>query len=102
MIPTRETITVESPAEYDDWGRPLEPTTKQYSCRVDYKTEIVKNDNGEDVVSRATILIKGFAPVKLEDTLKWVDAYGEHVTKPISVSPLKDLGSNVILTKVVV
>jgi hypothetical protein len=102
MIPTKDEVTVERAGTLDDWGRPTGTTIETFACRVDYRTEIVKNANGEDTVSKAIILIKGVALVTSEDTVKWSDAYGEHEAQPISVSPLKDLSSKVLFTKVVV
>jgi hypothetical protein len=102
MIPTNESVFVERAGELDDWGRPTTPTLTEYKARIDYRTEIVKTDNGEDAVSKAQILFKGVVLVTVDDTVKWVDQYGEHEAKPLSVSPLKDLSSKVIFTKVVV
>jgi hypothetical protein len=102
LIPLKETVIVEKAGSLDDWGRPTGVTTETFACRIDYQTEIVKNDKGEDVVSKATILIDGFAPVKTSDTVKWSDSYGDHEAKPLSVSPLKDLLSKVLFTRVVV
>ncbi|UKL30008.1 hypothetical protein [Bacillus phage PK2] len=102
MIPTNDTVTVERAGTLDDWGRPTGATTENFQCRVDYRTEIVKTTNGEDAVSKAIILIKGVAQVTSEDTVKWSDEYGDHEAQPLSVSPLKDLSSKVLFTKVVV
>jgi hypothetical protein len=102
MIPTKDVVTVEQAGTLDDWGRPTNPTSKQFNCRIDYRSEEVKLDNGVVVLSKAIILIKGVALVSINDTLKWSDQYGEHEAKPLSVSPLKDLSSKVLFTKVVV
>jgi hypothetical protein len=102
MIPTKDTVTVVRAGELDDWGRPTGATTEQFSCRVDYRTEIVKDSNGEDAVAKATILIKGVAIVTSNDTVKWSDVYGDHEAQPLSISPLKDLSNKVLFTKVVV
>jgi hypothetical protein len=102
MIPTKDVVIVERAGELDDWGRPTGNTTEQFSCRIDYRTEIVKDSNGKDVVSKAIILIKGVAQVSNEDSVKWSDEFGEHEAQPLSVSPLKDLSSKVLFTKVVV
>jgi hypothetical protein len=102
MIPTKDTVTVVRAGELDDWGRPTGETTEQHSCRIDYRTQIVKDKNGEDAVSKAVILIKGVALVSTNDTVQWSDAYGEHEAQPLSVSPLKDLSNKVVFTKVVV
>lgn len=101
MIPTRDRITVKQTDGLDDWGRPIAGASVSYPCRIDYRNEITKDDNGEEVLSKVQILIKGFAPVSTEDTVSWVDGYGTHEVNPISVSPIKDITSKVIFTKVV-
>lgn len=102
MIPVKDTLIVEPAGTLDDWGRPSGSAPAQYKCRIDYRTEIVKTDKGEDAVSKAVILIKGVALVTTNDTVKWSDEYGDHEAKPISVSPINDISSKVIFTKVVV
>lgn len=102
MIPTNEKIRVVSSDGVDDWGRPIDPVTTEYKCRIDYQNDVVKSDSGEDVVSKATILIKGVALVTTADTIEWTDAYGEHSAQPVTVNPIKDLSHKVIFTKVVI
>lgn len=102
LIPMNDRVTVVTPGEFDDWGRPGEGTRTEYACRLDYQTEVVKADNGNDELAKATILLDGFVPVTTDDTLEWVDDYGEHTARPLSVSPIKDLSSKVLMTKVVV
>ncbi|MGG3561655.1 hypothetical protein ABES03_08625 [Neobacillus rhizosphaerae] len=102
MISLKDTVTVEKAGGLDDWGRPTGTATETFKCRIDYRTEVVKTDNGEDAVSKCVILIKGVALVTTNDTVKWSDAYGDHEAKPLSVSPLKDFSSKVLFTKVVV
>jgi hypothetical protein len=102
LIPLKDTVTVEKTGGRDDWGRPTGVTTKNYACRIDNRIEIVKNQDGQDVVSKAEILIDGVANVTVNDVVKWSDPYGTYEAKPISVSPLKDLSSKVLFTRVVV
>lgn len=102
MIPTTETVTVQQVGSLDDWGRPVEGSVETFKCRIDYRTQVVKADNGEDAIAKATILIKGVANVTTNDTVSWTDQFGTHKAKPISVSPVKDLSSKVLFTKVVV
>jgi hypothetical protein len=102
MIPVKDDITIISVGVLDDWGRPSEPTTQTVKGRVDYRNEIVKDNNGQDTLSKATILLKGVVIMSVEDTVQWSDVYGIHEEKPISVSPIKDLSNKVIFTKVVI
>lgn len=102
LIPLNDTVTVTKADVLDDWGRPSGTTQLTFKCRVDYQNTVVKNQNGEDVVSKAIILIDGVANVSTDDTISWSDDYGDHEEKPLSVSPLKDFSSKVLFTKVVV
>ncbi|MEH7116906.1 hypothetical protein V7128_05690 [Neobacillus vireti] len=102
MIPVNDTVTIEKAGGLDDWGRPTGVFTETFKCRIDYQTQVIKAENGEDAISKAAILIKGVALVTTNDTVKWSDDYGNHEAKPLSVSPLKDLSSKVLFTKVVV
>lgn len=101
MIPTKDIVTVVPRGTMDDWGRPVEGTPVDYKCRIDYSTEEVKLSNGEVVMSRVIILIKGFADVSTNDLVRWSDQFGNHEVQPISVTPIKDISSKLIFTKVV-
>lgn len=101
MIPTKDIIFVQKNGELDDWGRPTPGEVLEFPCRIDYQTQVVQDDNGEEVVSKVQILVKGFANITTDDNISWVDEYGEHDVNPISVSPIKDLGSKILFTKVV-
>ena len=102
MIPVKDTLIVEKAGTLDDWGRPTGSTTETFKARIDYIDKVVKDMNGKDVLSTATILIKGVALVSTNDKVKWSDAYGEHEAYPISVSPIKDLANKILFTKVVI
>lgn len=102
MIPTKETITVIKSGTLDDWGRPTGTTQVTYKCRIDYKNQVITNSHGDEKVARATILIKGIADVAIEDTLTWTDSFGVQKATPLSVTPVKDILSKVIFTKVMI
>lgn len=102
MIPTRQPLFVEKSGTLDDWGRPTGNIITEHLARIDYQTNVVKNENGEDVVSKATILIKGFANVNTKDTIRWTDEFGEKSERPISVNPIYDINAILIFTKVVI
>lgn len=102
MIPTKDTLLVTRAGELDDWGRPTGVVTDTYKCRIDYNNQIVMTTDGKEVVSKAVILIKGEAVISNEDSVSWVDAFGTHEAKPLTVGLLKDVSNKVIFTKVVV
>jgi len=102
VIPLKESIIIVKVGKLDDWGRPTKLTELIVRGRVDYQSKRVMNDQGVETISKAVILLKGIVDVSTSDSIKWVDVYGEHIAKPISVSPLKDLSSKIVFTKVVI
>lgn len=102
MIPMKDELTIVTSGVLDDWGRPTGSLTRVIKGRIDYRNEVVTSDNGEDVVSKAIILMKGMVVLTVNDLVQWIDDYGEHEESPISVSPIKDPSGKVVLTKVVV
>lgn len=102
MIPTKDEITIVMAGTLDDWARPTGTTEHIVKCRIDYISKLVKDAHGNEVISKAVILIKGAVLVTVKDTIRWVDVFGEHIEKPISVSPIKDLSGKVLFTKVVI
>lgn len=101
MIPLKDEVTVVS-RTLDDWGRPVNGQPQTFKCRIDYTNEEIKTPNGETVVSRVVILIKGFANVTTSDSVSWEDELGTHTVEPVSVSLIKDLSSKILFTKVVI
>lgn len=102
MIPLRQTVTVRKPAGLDAWGEPLLGQEQAYRCRIDSTSEVVVTRDGKEVVSRATILIKGVADVGYDDQLEWSDELGHQVERPVNISVLRDFGGKPLFTKVVV
>jgi hypothetical protein len=103
MIPLNDTLTIKRATGFDDWGKPIGEVEIVVKCRIDYSTQIVKDKNGADVVSKANILIDAFVEVQYEDTLEWTDPNG-HINSEsaVSIGYIKDFSSKVLFTKVVV
>lgn len=102
MIPMRDSITIVRAGEFDDWGRPTNPTTRVLKCRLDYTQQRFTDSKGEERVSKAIVYFKGLADVIPTDTLEWTDELGQfHSVKPSIVSPLKDF-TKIVMTKVVI
>ena len=103
MIGLYDKATIIKAAALDDWGEPISGTELTYPCRISDKTEKVSNANGEEVVGKGSILFKGFVDVKYSDKVKFSKPDGtEAVEDPVNVSYKKDLGGNILFTKVVI
>jgi len=63
-------ITIIKSAGVDKWGEPLTPEEIETKARIDYKTRLVRNFAGEQVVSSATILLKN-RELSHEDKIKF-------------------------------
>lgn len=48
-------ITIQR-VSYDTWGSPT-PADTAYKCRFEYKTKLVRNQAGEQVVSNANVML---------------------------------------------
>jgi hypothetical protein len=103
MIPLKQTVYIVKSGQEDDWGIPQPGAEIPVKGRVDYQIKKVTASDGQEVISSATILLKGAQDVSLSDTIKWTDALGHtYERKPIQVNPLADLSSKVLFTQVIV
>lgn len=103
MIPLKQIVYIVKAGQADDWGVIQPGQEIQTKGRVDYQVKQVKASDGTDVVSSATILLKGAQDISLDDSVKWIDALGHtYQRKPIQVNPLTDLSGKVLFTQVIV
>lgn len=76
----------------DPWGEEVPREETSSACRIDYKSKLVRNKNGEEVISTVHIRFPGFKEVQYTDELMWTDLAGKIQTaKPISILTVKDL-----------
>lgn len=103
MIPLKQTVTVKKSGALDEWGLPTQDESVVYKCRIDDSSELVRDKDGNEVVGRATILIKGVANITYDDVLEWIDDFGNtRLEKPLNILVIKDLSGKPLFTKVVV
>lgn len=101
MIPLPDTVTVIRAGTLDKWGEASEAGRETYRGRVDPKVETVTDQTGREVVTKATILLRGAVQVGAGDLIEWTDAVGVlHTEKPVSVAILRDLGGKPLFTQV--
>jgi len=103
LIPVKDTVVIVRSKGYDRWGEPLGTEEIELKCRIDYQFQIVKNNQGEDVVAKATILFDKVADINYSDSITFTDEFGvKHSETPISIAPIKDIGGKTVMTRVVV
>lgn len=104
MIPLNDTIRVFKGEKMDSWGV-VTPSTESVDlrCLVSYSTtlEELKTLDGETVVIKATITLKGKSDLSFGDKLVISDTDGV-LLKVLQVIPIKDLSGKQLFTKVVV
>jgi hypothetical protein len=102
MIPTPHKIELLKAGELDAWGDPTISETIQLDGNLRTETKVVKDANGEDVLSSYTILFVGFVDVTLNDKIRFTEPNGQVVEKaPIQLKFMRDLDGSVGFTKVV-
>ncbi len=101
LIPLKNTVTIRSGGSVDAWGNPTYDSESTHKCRIDEKTELVRNQNGSEVVSNIQILIEKTVSVSYDDEISFKLADGKKVDdKPIAIGRLKDISGNVLFTAV--
>lgn len=88
----------------DPWGGGGgEPTTKEYRCRIDYSSRIVKDQNGNEVVSNVHIRFPGIVSIDYADELIWndlADKEKERRARPISYKVARNTDYRPLMTVV--
>ena len=103
LIPMNQTVKIQQDGGLDDWGQPMPGRAKTYSCRVDQTSELVRNRDGNEVVSKATIMLDGIVKVAYADTIEFTDETGnQYSSKPVNISILRDFAGKPLITKVVI
>lgn len=103
MIPTNAIVTIhKSGGELDEWGKPIEGITQEVKARINYKSEVVVNQEGKEVVGKGSLYIKDFTEIGYTDKISFVDPSGNTVVEsPISIQYKADLSGKVLITKAV-
>lgn len=103
MIPTNDKVTIKRATGLDSWGEPVAGQSIEYNCRYSSKSEVVTNQEGEEITTNASFLIKGLASVDYDDVVYFVKPDGNIIEKqPEKINFLRDLSGKVKFTKVVV
>lgn len=101
IIPLKQQITVTPIDTIDEWGQPTGGTPYTLKCRVSEGAKLVRDDNGNEVVSMAQIYIDKLASVSLTDTITYTDENAvTREYRPISIEVKRSLGGKPLLTVV--
>ena len=102
MIPLKDKVTIIHSAGFDDWGDVIVGTSISHPCRLSTVTEKVINQNGDEAVTKGSVLMKGYVEVQYGDVLSFTEQNGVTVAteNPVSIQYKKDLVSVVMFTKV--
>ena len=58
MIPVPDTITITKATKLDNWGQKVPGRKLTVKCRIDQTSNLVKNQDGKEVVASAEIRLK--------------------------------------------
>lgn len=92
FIPLKDQVTHTTAGGHDEWGYPQPGTSTVKRCRIDEGTELIRNQQGEEVVSNTHIILDRAQAVSYDDQFTWTDAGGvTRTASPIRIRYIKDL-----------
>lgn len=93
-------ILVPGTGDEDPWSSAASTDPyKSLRCRIAYTGRVVKNQEGQEVVSNVHIRFPNFTPVSYGDELTWTDLSGEKRTaRPIQIRIPRDLSGQPLMT----
>jgi len=83
-------ITVIYDEGHDDWGEPLPTTNVEMKAYLDWKTHLIRNIAGEQVVSRGTAYVMPARKITHKEIIKYNDV--EYAI--LDIRPGKDFSEN--------
>lgn len=101
VIPLKQRVRITKPGGLDEWGNPIPDETLEYKCRVDEKSELVRDRTGKEVVSSARILIEKLVDVGYDDTVEFTNELGQTIRRtPLNISVIRDFTGKPWFTEV--
>lgn len=99
-VAMKQRITIERSVT-DEWGEEVLGDSIEYKARVDESSTLVRNRQGDEVVSAAQILLDKLADVQYDDYVTYTDELGRTIReKPIKIAPIRDIAGKATLTEV--
>ncbi|AIQ13632.1 hypothetical protein [Paenibacillus durus] len=102
IIPLPQTAVISPLTGYDpDYNEPTYGDDYELRCRFQEGTKLVRDRNGEEVVSVGEFLFDGLATVTINDKLTYTNELGAATTyTPIAISVKRAINGKPILTEV--
>lgn len=101
IIPLKQRATVHKPTIVDDWGEVTAEPPSTLKCRADEKTEVVKNPQGDEVVSGVQLLFDKLPNITYDDVIEFTNEIGVAVKrKPVKIEPIRMINGKPTLTAV--
>jgi len=97
----KQTALIHKPEIVDDWGgvTPQEPI--MLKCRADEKTDVVKNPQGEEVVSGVQLMFDKLPAITYDDVIEYINELDVAVKrKPVKIEPIRMINGKASLTAV--
>lgn len=103
IIPLKQTVIVTKPGTSDGWGGSVPGVSITYKVRVSERTEIVKNQVGEEAVSSMTIIFDKLPDIRYDDVITYTNELGDTIERtPLAIEPKRMLNGKPIITEVYV
>lgn len=100
LIPLKDDVTI-TKMEIDGWGDPIPGEVINAKGRVNERTTLVVNQNGEEISSRYTVYLDKNTIVGYGDEISFTDSAGLKVrATPEAIKAVKDYGGKVVIRKV--
>ncbi|QIG62525.1 hypothetical protein [Sporosarcina phage Lietuvens] len=101
IIPLKQRAIIHKPGEENEWGEVagLPPITLK--CRADERTDIVKNNLGQEVVSGVQLMFDKLPDIAYDDVIEYTNELGVTVKrKPVKIEPIRMVNGKTTLTQV--
>lgn len=90
-----QSVTIETPGAYDDFGNPSTGTSTSYSAIVVQRNRLVRDRFGNQVVSSCQILLSGSVTVDPESKITLPDGTQPTILN-VGSTPDHDTGTNLV------
>jgi hypothetical protein len=90
-----QSVTIETPGAYDDFGNPSTGTSTTYSAIVFQQNKLIRDRQGNQVVSSCQILLSGTVTLDPESKITLPDGT-QPVILNVGSTPDHDTGSNLV------
>lgn len=99
LIPLNQKITITKNNGTDSWGKPIPGTPFIYDCRYEEGTQKVIDNNGNEVLSSATVYMEGLIDVNYADKISFTNELLTTINNyPLSIKILRSFSGEPLFT----